>query len=253
MGQSLIHPLKVPASSVTEHLLWDDYLLRLCDGGRLGPSLRVWSLQSPSIVLGYSNRAAREVSLERCRQHQVPVVRRTTGGGAVLLDAGCLNYSLILPYAFHAALISADSANQYIMGRQRLMLEKILGRPVQLMGDTDLALDGRKVSGNAQRRLRSALLFHGSFLCAADIDLMEALLLVPSRQPAYRSKRIHRHFLINLNISPSSIKHGLMESWATGGAEENESAIDVDSRIWEQCIRRLGNAFQDAHTFSSEP
>ena len=58
-----------------------------------------------------------------CRQRGISVLRRTSGGGTVLLDAGCLNYSLILPVAYHPSMASVTLANQYIMEKQRRMLE----------------------------------------------------------------------------------------------------------------------------------
>ena len=152
--------MKVDAVTVQEHLIWDEYLLKACDDGKLGPLLRIWSAEQPAIVLGYSNHPVHEVLMESCKELDIPILRRTSGGGAVLLDSGCLNYSLILPVSFHSCLASVGQTNRYIMESHRGVLQELMGRGVTLQGHTDLVVGDRKVSGNAQRRLREAVLFH---------------------------------------------------------------------------------------------
>ena len=172
-----------------------------------------------------------------CRQRGIPVLRRTSGGGTVLLDAGCLNYSLILPVAYHPSMASVTLTNQYIMEKQRGLLEECLGREVALKGHTDLVIGERKVSGNAQRRGRSTVLFHGSFLCNADLGLIDKVLAFPSRQPAYRLARGHSQFLINLGISVSDLSQAVLSYWV----KNPDDAINVgrSETIWQDCHRRL--------------
>jgi lipoate-protein ligase A len=99
------------------------------------------------------------------------------------------------------------------MEHQRASLQAALGRTVTVNGHTDLAVEGRKVSGNAQRRRRHAILFHGTFLLKADFHLMAEVLPPPSREPDYRAGRGHEDFLTTLNLSPQSIQSALMETW----------------------------------------
>jgi lipoate-protein ligase A len=84
---------------------------------------------------------------------------------------------------------------------------------VEVRGHTDLALAGRKFSGNAQRRQRRALLFHGTFLLSFDMPLVEKFLHFPSRQPEYRQGRRHEQFMVNLPLSPARLKDGLRQLW----------------------------------------
>src|SRR5713226_6021948 len=76
-----------------------------------------------------------------------------------------------------------------------LMQPSLPGDPVTVEGFTDLAVNGLKFSGNAQRRKRRCLLFHGTFLLDLDLALVEKLLRPPSRQPAYRENRSRAEFL----------------------------------------------------------
>jgi lipoate-protein ligase A len=88
-----------------------------------------------------------------------------------------------------------------------------LNQPVRRRGDTDLAIDERKISGNAQRRGRNALLFHGTFLHAVDTELLETLLPLPSREPDYRRGRRHRDFVASAAFDPTSLKTALRRAW----------------------------------------
>jgi lipoate-protein ligase A len=87
--------------------------------------------------------------------------------------------------------------------------------PVEWRGQTDLAIGGLKFAGNAQRRRRRFLLFHGSFLLHLDLSLVEQVLPLPSRQPDYRADRSHTDFLINLNVPAPTTSAALIKAWNT--------------------------------------
>jgi len=183
-----------------ENLACDEALLDLCEqNGGNGGILRFWEAREHFLVLGYSNQARTEAHLDRARQDGVPVLRRCTGGGAVLQGPGCLNYSLILPIT---APISVTNA--CIMQRHAAALN------AGVRGHSDLTLGDMKFSGNAQRCKRRYFLFHGSFLLNLDIERVERLLPMPSREPDYRRHRAHRHFLQNVALP---VRQALRECW----------------------------------------
>jgi lipoate-protein ligase A len=135
-----------------------------------------------------------------------------------LQGPGCLNYSLIFNIGGNPALHSITGANRHIMERQRAALAGVLGRAVRVQGFTDLSLEDKKFSGNAQRRKRQALLFHGTFLLHFELSLVQKLLPMPSRRPDYRQERTHGQFLTNLEVPASLVKRALREAWS---AEES--------------------------------
>jgi lipoate---protein ligase len=196
------------------NLACDEALLDACDDGVGGDVLRFWEPTDYFVVVGYSNQLAREVNLDACLRAGVGVFRRCSGGGTVLQGPGCLNYSLVLNIDAEPALATIPSANRHIMERHRNALSVLLGRDVDVRGVTDLTLGGLKFSGNAQRRKRRALLFHGTFLWGFDIPLMERFLTIPSRQPDYREGRPHGRFLTNLDVTASRIQAALRACWS---------------------------------------
>jgi lipoate-protein ligase A len=232
-----IRSLNVEATAVQEQLIWDEYLLRACQEGQIGPVIRTWVADQPTVVLGYSNNPEREVMVKACLDREIPVLRRTSGGGTVLLDEGCLNYSLVLPVSYHASMASVSHTNQYIMEKQCCFLRGLLGQDVKLKGYTDLVINERKVSGNAQRRVRSAVLFHGSFLCSADLGLIGQVLASPSRQPEYRNGRKHSQFLSNLGVSVSDLSQAMLSFW--GGNHDEVRNFTLNKDTWAECHRRL--------------
>ena len=200
--------------SPEENLACDEALLDLCDEQQEDELLRFWEPTGYFVVLGYGNRAATEVHLSYCEGEQIPVLRRCTGGGTVLQGPGVLNYSLFLRIDESGPASSIAATNQFILSRHKAALASFLGAPVEARGQTDLAIGGLKFCGNAQRRKKHFLLFHGSFLLHFDIDLLEKTLPMPSRQPDYRVNRSHSDFLMNLRIPPELLKSLLLQTWA---------------------------------------
>jgi lipoate-protein ligase A len=207
-------------ASPEENLACDEALLEAAEAGECGEVLRFWEAREPFVVLGYANRAETEVNREACAADRIKILRRASGGGTVIQSAGCLNYALVLETQRNEALRSIRSANRFIMERHAAALRDTPsdggtsgGRGITVEGDTDLALGGRKFSGNAQRRKTRFILFHGTFLLEEDVAVMEKYLRMPSRQPAYRAGRSHADFVCRLPMSCSSVKERLRSAW----------------------------------------
>ncbi len=152
----------------------DDYLLDWCCQLQQ-PRLRFYRWDAATLSLGYFQRADERqthVASDAC-----PVVRRSTGGGAIVHDQE-LTYSLVLP-AQQADLGQAQQlydvvhrALLKVMQEWNVVLDIHAGQPqtpepflcFQRRSRGDVMLGNHKVMGSAQRRRRSALLQHGSLL-----------------------------------------------------------------------------------------
>lgn len=196
-----------------ENLACDEVLLDLLQEGRGEETLRFWQPDSHFVVLGYGNSLQQNVRLSACRRAGIPILRRCSGGGTVLQGPGCLNYALILRAKPGTPLETIRQTNGHILQRHQQALESLLGRPVRIEGETDLAVGPMKISGNSQRRKKEVLLFHGSILLHLDLELVERLLPLPQRQPAYRRRRSHRRFLQNTHLDPEAVKQALAAAW----------------------------------------
>lgn len=180
------------------------------DGGEV---LRLWEPAGYFVVVGYSNRVTAEVNVAACEERGIPILRRFSGGGAVLQGPGCLNYTLVLRNERAASLSDIGQSYSRALDRHRQVCAGLTSERVQIQGTSDLAIAGWKFSGNSQHRKQRYTVFHGTFLLNFDLSLIEVCLPLPSRQPAYRQGRAHESFLRNLCIDPARVKQALMETW----------------------------------------
>ena len=218
--------LDLTLSTPEANLACDEALLDECEASPDREVLRFWESPRPFVVLGMASRREREVRLATCAARGIPVLRRCSGGGTVVQGPGCLSYTLVLRMTGNGLLERIDSTNAFVMERHRRALADATGLPILRQGATDLAVGQRKFSGNAQRRRRRCLLFHGTFLLDFPIPLVEELLPYPPKAPVYRRRRRHGAFLANLRLPASRIKELLRRSWdATQGGDVPSEAI----------------------------
>lgn len=221
----LNHSYEAPA----DNLAWEEAALEWAEESGTQGILRLWESPTLFVVLGYGKQAAAEVHLDACRRDGVPVLRRCSGGGTVLQGPGCLNYCLILPIAAHPALETITGANHHIMVRQRDLLRAASSLPVEIDGHTDLRVGDRKCCGNAQRRKRAHILFHGSILLNFDLGRIADYLQLPEVQPAYRNGRTHADFLANLGLNPQAAADALQAGWAAVRPFEADLADEIQA------------------------
>ena len=166
-------------------------------------SLRLWEPETPFVVLGRSCRLEDNVRQQACQAGGIPILRRSTGGGTVLQAPGCLNFTYILNLEARPAL--RHVANSYCAILKALI--ENLALPGLSIADSDLLYNGRKVSGNAQRRIPNWLLHHGTLLYALDPALVTRYLKEPPRQPAHRAGRTHADFLGTLPLPVTELRN----------------------------------------------
>jgi lipoate-protein ligase A len=181
------------APTVAENVALDEQMARTAfsTGRRL---LRFWWGGPAAVVMGSSERAEQAVNSEACAQLGVEVLKRCTGGGTVLQTSGVLNYSLVTPAPDRLDLMAGFRQGTDLI---RALLEAF-GVTGVVQGTCDVAVAGRKISGNAQARRWKSLLVHGTLLVDFDFDLAEKVLPHPLREPEYRQARRHRDFLATL-------------------------------------------------------
>ncbi len=184
-------------------------LFQAVEDGFAAGFFRCWQIMKPVVVIGWHNAIAESVFQEVCRADRVDVLRRFSGGGAVVLGPGSLNYAVVLRLVSRPELANIEASVAFV-------LQTIVGalgvRGLVPIGG-DLTLEGRKVSGSAQRRGRRALVQHGTLLYDFDDRLATRYLQEPTRRPPYRAARCHSEFMGNLPLSADEIRARLETAW----------------------------------------
>lgn len=161
-----------------------------------------WELESMVVVVGRSGDLENEVHLRACQLDTVPVLRRDSGGGAVLLGPGCLSYSLILSVDYRPQLRDIEYSYSTILGA--------VGRATGISNIScehgDLILSQRKFGGSSQRRMKRTVLHHGTVLHRFSLASIERYIREPRRQPAHRRQRPHAEFLTNISLDSDFAK-----------------------------------------------
>jgi lipoate---protein ligase len=195
------------------NLACDEALLELLEEGHIADGcLRVWQPENYFVVLGHANRLCAELNIETCKENHIAILRRISGGGAVLQGPGCLNYSLVLD-SRNSSFRNIGATFDHVLRRHCRLFQALCGAKAQVEGISDLAVAGRKFSGNSQYRKSRFVLVHGTVLLNLDLRWIEWCLRMPSKQPDYRRKRSHIEFVTNLNIDMAGVIAGLRETW----------------------------------------
>jgi len=177
--------------------------------------LLLWRGGPAAVVVGRSQVIEKEVNQAACLALGVPVLRRSSGGGAVLQTSGVLNYSLLLP---DRGRLSINAGFHLGTSLIRDTLRR-LGLASAVQGVSDVTVNGRKISGTAIARVNRVFLVHGTLLVNMNMDFLEACLRHPSREPDYRAGRSHREFLTTLADWGVSSRQSVNAALESAGVE----------------------------------
>ncbi|MFP7242647.1 lipoate--protein ligase [Pediococcus pentosaceus] len=129
------------------------------------PVFALWQ-NNNAIIVGQNQNTFGEVNQDFVDEHQIEVVRRVTGGGAVYHDLGNLNFTLFVP------IESAANVDFKKFSEPVLRALHTLGIDAEASGRNDLLVNGKKISGVAQRYAKGYLMHHGTLLFDSNVDTM---------------------------------------------------------------------------------
>lgn len=169
----------------------DEAMMIALSRGLAPPTLRVYRWDPPAISIGYFQRLSEEVDEGACRRNGIEIVRRPTGGRAVLHHHE-VTYSILFkegdsPAAGGVMRTYKELSRGILRGLNLLGVEAemVMGRVKagHLHGACfdapswcEIAVNGRKLVGSAQLRRGGVILQHGSILLRNDVDLLFSLL-----------------------------------------------------------------------------
>jgi len=156
------------AVSPRMNLALDEVLTSRVGEGRRRPTLRIWEWDESAVVIGSFQSYRNEVDPEGAARHGFDVVRRISGGGAMLMAAGqIITYSLYVPASLVAGMTFADSyafLDDWVLQALRSLGIDAVYQPLN-----DIASPAGKIGGAAQKRLANGGVLHHATL-SYDID-----------------------------------------------------------------------------------
>ncbi len=194
------------------NLAVDEALFDAVESGRIDNVLRLWRFETPVVVLGRGSKWEVETHWNHCVRDQVPVLRRTSGGAAIIAGPGCQLYSLLISLRKHPELRAVDHLHQYVMHHLIRALANCQTQ-VAFDGICDLVIQQKKISGNSLRLGRHAVLYHGTILCNQPIGWATEYLGTPPRQPEYRHRRDHDQFMTNVGLDVNVVAEAIAEAF----------------------------------------
>lgn len=147
------------------------------------------------VVIGKGSDPAREVNLDAARHDAVPVLRRGSGGCAVVLSPEML----VAAVAVYGT--QQRKSAEYFELFNGLIIEALAGNGIADLvhaGTSDIALNGRKIAGTALYRNRQVVFYHAIINLRGDPEIIERYLRLPPRMPGYRANRPHAEFVTSL-------------------------------------------------------
>ncbi|MCK5139155.1 MAG: lipoate--protein ligase family protein [Thermodesulfovibrionia bacterium] len=204
-----------------ENMAIDEAVFKSCQQGKSLPTIRLYGWTPPAVSLGYFQKAEKSVNLEACKRRGVDVVRRLSGGRAVLHDRE-LTYSLICPektppfgntiletyktisMCLISALKNLNLDAKWVTSKDKHSSFRHLNdKTVSCFSSPswyEITVEGKKICGSAQKRGGGVWMQHGAILLEHDIEMLVEVL---------KSGKSKQEFMDEIFSSTTSINNHL--------------------------------------------
>jgi lipoate-protein ligase A len=201
----------------------DEAVLTARIGNLVPNTVRFYRWKPSAVSVGKFQQAQNEAHLENCHAHNVDIVRRITGGGAVYHDAeNEITYSVVAHTEdLNAQDITTAYAKIYSGIAEAL---KSLGISSDFnFGDAktcpNLTVNGKKISGSAQSHKKGIVLQHGTLLLDVNLEKMFSFLRVPWANACMEIVNVAKRKITSIkaesgkNVSPNEAQDALIQSF----------------------------------------
>lgn len=233
----------------------DESLLNWHSEGSIPPTLRFYGWAKPSLSVGRFQEVDTVIDFNALQKYGCQFVRRLTGGSAVLHDDE-LTYSLVLSEQ-HPSIPKSVRDAYYILSKGVLegyhnlgiqadyaIPEKSIekGRTTVCFEEPayyEMVVNGKKISGNAQTRIKNVLLQHGSIPMRIDTQMLFDLFRFPSEEVRQEKRSAFADKAITINqITNKVYKYGMLkEAFRKGfqtGLDIKLNPLQLSEKQWEE-------------------
>lgn len=171
----------------------------------------------PTVSLGAMETPGHSLRPQYCRNNEIDIVRRVSGGGTVYLDPGQLCWTLTYPRPREATPLRqaewmASLSGGVVRGLRELGVDAVFAPP------NDIEVAGRKIASGFLMVSDTAVLFQGSLLLDLDTESMMKALRVPTEKLSPEGIRTARHRFITLrdlglDLESATVQQKLSNGW----------------------------------------
>jgi lipoate---protein ligase len=168
--------------TAAENMALDEVLLTARSQGLVPNTIRFLQFKPHAALVGYHQSVEQEIRVDYCREHDIDINRRLTGGGGLYWDENQLGWEVCAQqkddprFERRAVELYQSLCDCTIDGLRRL------GVQANFRPQNDIEVNGRKISGTGGTSLDGAFLFQGSLLVDFDVDTMLRALLIPTEK-----------------------------------------------------------------------
>lgn len=224
--------IKPEVNDAYTNMAIDEAIMKARIENRVPNTLRFYTWKPSAVSIGRFQTLADQINVDKCRKDGVDIVRRISGGGAVYHDQdGEITYSIIAKLSnLGCADLDMLSAYQKICSGLNEAITILGTQAVYRAPDPkrcpNLAISGKKISGNAQTSKKGILLQHGTFLLDINHTKMFTYLKVPWAKTLNEVLKVSKRKLtsakqeLGTNFSASEAYSALVKGF--------EKALDVE-------------------------
>ncbi|GBG93648.1 lipoate-protein ligase A [Ligilactobacillus salitolerans] len=182
--------IAMKTTDIRTNLATEQYLMH---SNKMTPPFMLFYIEEPCIIVGRNQNTMEEIDPEYCRQHNITITRRLSGGGAMYQDLGNMCFSMVVPakdqkFGDFKAMVAPVVAALKEMGAE----------DIEVTGRNDIVLDGRKFSGNAMYTRDGKTFSHGTCMFDVDTDVVASALRVPKDKIESKGIKSVRSRVINI-------------------------------------------------------
>lgn len=167
--------LKLKSDKGARQMAFDEAILIARSQNLVPDTLRFFAWKPPAITIGFFQSLKQEIHVGKAKELEVDIIRRYTGGGAILHEHE-ITYSLIIS----ETRVPRDIAESYRYICSGVIAGLgLLGLTAEFRPINDITINSKKISGSAQTRKKGVVLQHGTVLIKTDVEKMFSLLQVP--------------------------------------------------------------------------
>jgi len=200
---------------------------------------------SPYVCVGFHQEMEKEVNIEYCRSNNLPIIRRSQGGGTVYLDSKQIFYQAVASGKSEVIPLSVEKLFEKFLSATVYVYRK-LGLQAEYKALNDVIVNGRKISGNGAGKFGEDItILVGNIILDLDYDSMANVLKVPSEKFRDKVAKSMREWVTCLSrelkhIPPvDEIKKLVVEGYeqTLGIRIARSEPTETEYNIWEEEVK----------------